>query len=76
MALSSAVCARSSVSLKLEKKTSYQPVNRRFMNQARRNEAFRANREARGGEKIKAAVTSPLFLLFPRSLHKRRVPIV
>jgi len=45
------------------------------MSQARRNEAFRTSREARGEEKIKAPVTSPLFLLFPGSLHERRVPV-
>ena len=61
MALSSAVCARSSVSLKLEKKTSYWPAQQALYEPIR--------------EKIKALVTSPLFLLFPRSLHERRVPI-
>ena len=51
MALSSAVCARSFVSLILEKKTSYSSLhNRRFMSQARRTRHF-ARIGRRGEEK-------------------------
>ena len=55
--------------------------NRRFISQARqtRNFAWTAKRvrsARRGEEKNKALVTSPLFWLFPRSLHERCVPVV
>ena len=54
--------------------------NRRFMSQARRTRYLALSAKwvrsmRRGEEKNKAYVTSPLFWLFPRSLHERGFPV-